>query len=75
MKSKRNEDIFRDDLIVFDYLVHEYKKELKKTKIDSWNGKEYKATKKSRLHRLRLEIDKLLKHIEDDLPSQYIEEV
>lgn len=69
MKEKRNEHIFKDELIVLDYLVHQYKSELKKTFSD--NGKIYKATKKTRMIRLRLEIEKLLKQIEKDLPSQY----
>lgn len=71
MLEKRNEHIFKDELVILDYLVHQYKSELKKTIIDSWNKKEYKATSKSRLNRLRLEIDKLLRQIEKDLPYQH----
>lgn len=72
-KYKRNEEIFKEELVVLDYLIYEYKKELKRT--TKVFGKNYKATKKSRLHRLRLEINKLLKYIENDLPNQYYCEV
>lgn len=74
MKSKRNEHIFQEELIVLDYLLHEYKKELIRTKI-SWNNKEIKNTKKSRLYRLRLEINEVLKKIEKDCPNEYMDEV
>ena len=74
MKNKRNEEIFKEELVVLDYLIYEYKKELKKTKKRYGSG-EYKATSKSRLHRLRLEINNVLKDIEDGLPSQYFCEV
>lgn len=74
MKVKRNEELFKDDLIVLDYLFYEYKTELKKTHSIYGSG-EYKATSKSRLHRLRLEINNILKDIEDGLPSQYLAEV
>lgn len=74
MKDKRNEHIFSDELVVLEYLIYEYKKELKRTRID-WDKKTYKNTKKSRLHRLRLEINQVLKKIEDDLPDQFFKEV
>lgn len=70
MLAKRNEQIFKVELIVLDYLIYQYKSELKKTRSDSDKGKEYKATKKTRIIRLRLEIEALLKQIEKDLPSQ-----
>ena len=73
MKNKRNEELFKDDLIVLDYLFYEYKTELKKTQ--RYDSGEYKATSKSRLHRLRLEINNILKDIEDGLPNQYFCEV
>lgn len=73
MKNKRNEEIFKDNLVVLDYLIHEYKKELKKTQ--RYDSGEYKATSKSRLHRLRIEINNVLKNIEDGLPNQYFCEV
>ena len=73
MLEKRNEHIFKEELIVLDYLVHQYKSELKKTFSD--NGKIYKATKKTRMIRLRLEINQVLKKIEDDLPDQFFKEV
>lgn len=74
MKNKRNEEIFKDNLVVLDYLIQEYKKELSKTTPRYGSGK-YKATSKSRLHRLRIEINNALKYIEDDLPNQYFCEV
>ena len=74
MKDKRNEEIFKDNLVVLDYLIQEYKKELSKTTPRFGSGK-YKATSKSRLHRLRIEINNSLKYIEDGLPHQYFCEV
>lgn len=74
MKNKRNEEIFKENLAVVDYLMCEYKKELSKTTPRYGSGK-YKATSKSRLHRLRLEINNALKYIEDSLPNQYFCEV
>lgn len=74
MKSKRNEHIFNQELEVFEYLVFEYRKELKLTK-PYYGDKEYKATSKSRLRRLRLEINKLLKGIEDNVSTGYMEAV
>lgn len=74
MKSKRNEIIFKDELVVLDYLILEYKKELKKTTY-SWNNKEIKNTKISRLHRLRIEINELLKQIEKNCHAEYMDEV
>lgn len=67
-RDKRNEEIFNQELVVLEYLIYEYKKELKRTNLD--NGKEYKTTKKTRLKRLRLEINKVLKQIENELPMQ-----
>ena len=69
MLAKRNEDIFKDELVVLDYLVHQYKSELKRTTLEY--GTVYKATSKSRLTRLRLEINELLRQIEKDLPYQH----
>lgn len=74
MKSKRNEIIFKDEIVVLDYLILEYEKELKKTTY-SWNNKEIKNTKISRLHRLRIEINELLKQIEKNCHTEYMEEV
>lgn len=68
-REKRNEEIFNQELVVLEYLIYEYKKELKRTNSD--NGKEYKATKKTRLKRLRLEINKVLQQIENELPMQF----
>lgn len=68
-REKRNEEIFSQELVVLEYLIYEYKKELKRTNLE--NGKEYKMTKKSRLKRLRLEINKVLKQIENELPMQF----
>lgn len=73
MKDKRNEEIFEENLVVLDYLIHEYKKELRRTTKEF--DKNYKATRKSRLKRLRIEINNSLKYIEDNLPNQYFCEV
>ena len=74
MKNTRNEQIFKRELVVLNYLINEYEHELRKTTM-SYNGKEIKNTKKLRLHRLRLEINQVLKTIEDDLPDQFFKEV
>ena len=71
--KNRNEEIFKDNLVVVDYLMCEYGKELRRTTKEF--GKNYKATKKSRLKRLRIEINNALKDIEDNLPNQYYCEV
>ena len=73
MLEKRNEHIFKDELVVLDYLVHQYKSELMRT--TSEYGKIFKATRKTRLTRLRLEIGKLLNQIEKDLPNQFYAKV
>ena len=73
MEKKRNEEIFKDNLVVLDYLMCEYEKELRRTTKEF--GKNYKATRKSRLKRLRIEINNSLKYIEDNLPNQYFCEV
>lgn len=75
MKNKRNEEIFNDELVVLDYLIYEYKKELKKTVKSEWNQKEFKATRKARLNRLRKEINELLYNVENNLGYQYCCEV
>lgn len=68
--DKRNEEIFNQELVVLEYLIYEYKKELKRTNIIEYD--EYKATRKERLNRLRKEINQVLKYIEDNLPMQYL---
>lgn len=57
-------------LSVLDYLVQEYKGELKKT-IVSYEDEEYFNISKARLHRLRLEINKLLMDIEAECPDHF----
>lgn len=57
-------------LNVLDYLVQEYKDELNKT-IISYSDKEYFNISKARLHRLRLEINKLLMDIESECPDHF----
>ena len=75
MKGKRNEHIYKDELVVLDYLIHEYKKELTRTTKPYWKDKIIKGTRKTRLHRLRIEIDELLKSIEKNYPTEYCVEV
>lgn len=57
-------------LNVLDYLIQEYKDELKKT--TGYGDKEYFNISKARLHRLRLEINKLLMDIESDCPDHFM---
>ena len=72
--KNRNEEIFKDNLVVVDYLICEYKKELSKP-VQKYGSGKYKATSKSRHHSLRLEINNALKYIEDDLPYNFFCEV
>jgi hypothetical protein len=58
---------------VIDYLFLEFQEELSRVTVEG--RKVYKATRKERLRRLRIEISTALKKIEDDLPSQYLVEV
>ena len=68
-----NERLFKQNLDVIDYLFLEFQEELSRVTVEG--KKVYKATRKERLRRLRIEISTALKKIEDDLPSQYFVEV
>ena len=46
-------------------LVNEYKNELQRT-YEDWDNKTYRSTRKSRLKRIRLELDEVLKDIENN---------
>ena len=59
---------------VIDYLVNEYKNEIQRT-YEGWDNKTYRSTRKSRLKRIRLELDELLKDIENNYGSGYYNEV
>lgn len=72
-KAKRNEYLFSDELTTLDYLIHEYKKEIKRT--TKFNDKEFKSTRKNRIKRLRIEINMLLKNIENNLSTDWFCEV
>lgn len=61
---------FQDKVKVVDYLISEYKNELQRT-FKSWNGKLYRTTRKSRLKRIRLELDEVLKGIENNYRDFY----
>ena len=66
---------FQDKVKVVDYLVNEYKNELQRT-YEGWDNKTYRSTRKSRLKRIRLELDELLKDIENNYrDSWYFNEV
>lgn len=68
-----NERLFKQNLDVIDYLFLEFQEELSRVTVEG--KKVYKATRKERLRRLRIEISTALKKIEDDLPDQYFVEV
>ena len=68
-----NERLFKQNLDVIDYLFLEFQEELSRVTVEG--KKVYKATRKERLKRLRIEISTALKKIEDDLPDQYFVEV
>lgn len=64
---------FKEKVQVIDYLVNEYKNELQRT-FKSYDEL-YRATRKSRLKRIRLELDEILKGIENNYCDGYYEEV
>ena len=61
---------FQDKVKVVDYLVNEYKNELQRTFKD-WDNKQHRSTRKSRLKRIRLELDEVLKDIENNYRDSY----
>lgn len=65
---------FKDKVKVVDYLVNEYKNELQRV-FKNWDNKIYRSTRKSRLKRIRLELDEVLKDIENNYRSNYWDEV
>lgn len=66
---------FQVKVNVIDYLVNEYKNELQRTFEGCYNIK-YRSTRKSRLKRIRLELDEVLKDIENNYRDDwYINEV
>ena len=65
---------FKDKVKVVDYLVNEYKNELQRV-FKNWDGKIYRSTRKNRLKRIRLELDEVLKDIENNYRSNYWDEV
>lgn len=72
-KEVSNECMFKQNLDVIDYLFLEYQNELSRVTVAG--RKVYKATRKERLRRLRIEINYALKKIEEDLPYQCFTEV
>ena len=65
----------QDKVKVVDYLVNEYKNELQRT-YEGWDNKPYRSTRKRRLKRIRLELDELLKDIDNNYrDSWYFNEV
>ena len=72
-RAMSNERLFKQNLDVIDYLFQEFQEELSRVTVEG--RKVYKATRKERLRRLRIEISTALKKIEDDLPSQFFTEV
>ena len=72
-KEVSNERMFKQNLDVIDYLFLEYQNELSRVTVSG--RKVYKATRKERLRRLRIEINYALKKIEEDLPDQFLVEV
>lgn len=53
---------YKDKVIIAKYLFNEYVNELRRDFTDD-NGTKYRATRKSRLERLRIELNDLLKDI------------
>ena len=66
---------FQVKVNVIDYLVNEYKNELQRT-FEDWDNKQHRSTRKSRLKRIRLELNEVLKDIENNYRDDwYINEV
>ena len=57
-----------------EYLFNQFKSELGRT-TQNCNGKLYRATRRARLNRLRIELSELLLDIERNYPINYLEEV
>ena len=55
-------------------LVNEYKNELQRT-YEDWDNKTYRSTRKSRLKRIRLELNEVLKDIENNYRDDWFEVV
>lgn len=58
-----------------EYLFNEFKNELSRTTKDPYGKATYRATRRSRLNRLRIELNELLVDIERNYPVSYCEEV
>lgn len=66
---------FQVKVNVIDYLVNEYKNELQRT-YEDWDNIKYRSTRKSRLKRIRIELNEVLKDIENNYRDDwYINEV
>lgn len=59
---------YKDKVIVAQYLFREYLKELRRDFTND-NGIKYRATRKSRLERLRIELNEILKDIGSNYSS------
>ena len=57
-----------------EYLFNQFKSELGRT-TQIYNGKKFRATRRNRLNRLRIELNELLLDIERNYPINYLEEV
>lgn len=57
-----------------EYLFTQFKSELERT-TQVYNEKKYRATRRNRLNRLRIELNELLLDIERNYPINYWEEV
>ena len=66
---------FQVKVNIIEYLVNEYKNELQRTFKD-WDDKLHRSTRKSRLKRIRIELNEVLKDIENNYRDDwYINEV
>lgn len=65
---------FKDDITVLTYLFSLYTKELKRCKT-YWNGTTYRTTRKKQLQRLRIQINEIMRSIEETYNQGYYEEV
>lgn len=57
-----------------EYLFNQFESELGRT-TQGYNGKSYRATRRNRLNRLRIELNELLLDIERNYPINCLEEV
>ena len=65
---------FNDDVTVLEYLSNLYKQELKRV-THGWDNTTYRATRKNQLKRLRIQMNEIMRSIEETYCDSYYERV